>query len=159
MTGVGVSVVFGGDGYGRPTDMTIHPSSLADHLRNMKGLNESAQPAANSGCLYIATGTAGTRVTWGSGPTEERATERCRSGGFVCRQPIGGCVLSAMRPGVLWVGATLRRIAWMFWADSGGGNLVMTGGRYDGTEAIAAAGGGATYLGWAGCGGEYVGRD
>jgi hypothetical protein len=38
-----------GVGYDRPTDIAIHPSSLADHLRNMKGLKESAHQNALAG--------------------------------------------------------------------------------------------------------------
>ena len=38
-----------GVGYDRPTDIAIHPSSLADHLRNMKGLKESAHLNALAG--------------------------------------------------------------------------------------------------------------
>ena len=38
-----------GVGYDRPTDIAIHPSSLADHLRNMKGLKESAHLNALDG--------------------------------------------------------------------------------------------------------------
>lgn len=38
-----------GVGYDRPTDIAIHPSSLADHLRNMKGLKESAHPNVLAG--------------------------------------------------------------------------------------------------------------
>jgi len=38
-----------GVGYDRPTDIAIHPSSLADHLRNMKGLKDSAHPNVLAG--------------------------------------------------------------------------------------------------------------
>jgi integrase len=38
-----------GVGYDRPTDIAVHPSSLADHLRNMKGLKESAHQNALAG--------------------------------------------------------------------------------------------------------------
>jgi hypothetical protein len=37
-----------GVGYDRPTDIAIHPSSLADHLR-MKGLKQSAHQNALAG--------------------------------------------------------------------------------------------------------------
>jgi hypothetical protein len=38
-----------GVGYDRPTDIAIYPSSLADRLRNMKGLKDSAHLTALAG--------------------------------------------------------------------------------------------------------------
>jgi hypothetical protein len=60
--------------------------------RKAGGENCRIVSAANSGCLYITAGSNANRVSWGSGPTGERATKQCRSGGFACRPPIGGCI-------------------------------------------------------------------
>ena len=48
--------------------------------------------AWNSGCLYITTGTSRSRAGWGSGDSIDAALKKCRSYGFSCKKPIGGCV-------------------------------------------------------------------
>jgi hypothetical protein len=52
-----------GVGYDRPTDIAIHPSSLADHLRNMKGLKESMHQNALAGLPDFSRHTVRTAAT------------------------------------------------------------------------------------------------
>jgi Caspase domain/Domain of unknown function (DUF4189) len=57
-------------------------------LKNCKSLGP-----VNSGCLYATTGTKGTRVGWGSGPSNDTAVEQCKSKGVSCDSvAVGGCV-------------------------------------------------------------------
>ncbi|HTV36203.1 MAG TPA: DUF4189 domain-containing protein [Xanthobacteraceae bacterium] len=51
-----------------------------------------AAGAWNYGCIYITTGHTADRAGWASGETADAATKRCRSDGFTCKQPIGGCI-------------------------------------------------------------------
>lgn len=45
-----------------------------------------------SGCRYATTGTRWPSVKWATGRTRSAAYERCRQGGFSCKQPTGGCL-------------------------------------------------------------------
>lgn len=56
------------------------------------GTTCKSEGAWNYGCVYITTGSAVNRAGWASGDTVDAATKRCRSDGFTCKQPIGGCV-------------------------------------------------------------------
>jgi hypothetical protein len=48
--------------------------------------------AWNAGCLYITTGHTANRAGWASGASSGAATKKCRSNGFTCKPPIGGCI-------------------------------------------------------------------
>lgn len=66
--------------------------SALDACRSAGGTTCKATGAWNSGCVYITTGSAARRAGWASGDSAEAALKRCRSDGFTCKQPIGGCV-------------------------------------------------------------------
>jgi hypothetical protein len=67
-------------------------ASALDACRNAGGSGCKAIGAWNNGCLYITTGTSSSRAGWGSGGSIDAALKKCRSYGFSCKQPIGGCV-------------------------------------------------------------------
>jgi hypothetical protein len=67
-------------------------ASALDACRSAGGDGCKPIGAWNSGCLYITTGTSSSRAGWGSGGTIEAALKKCRSYGFSCKKPIGGCV-------------------------------------------------------------------
>jgi len=67
-------------------------SSALDACRNAGGSGCKAIGAWNSGCLYITTGRSSNRAGWGSGGSIDAALKKCRSYGFSCKAPIGGCV-------------------------------------------------------------------
>lgn len=46
---------------------------------------------ANGGCGYVSTGTNATGARWGIGATPDEALSQCQTGGYTCKQPIGGC--------------------------------------------------------------------
>jgi hypothetical protein len=56
------------------------------------GSSCKSKGAWNSGCVYITTGSAVNRAGWASGETADSAVDRCKSDGFTCKKPIGGCV-------------------------------------------------------------------
>ena len=56
------------------------------------GVSCTVKGAWNSGCVYVTTGTRGTKVAWGADSTSSAAYNTCRSQGVDCRTPIGGCV-------------------------------------------------------------------
>jgi len=67
-------------------------SSAVKACREAGGSGCKAIGAWNSGCLYITTGHSSNRAGWGSGGDSETALKKCRSYGFTCKPPIGGCV-------------------------------------------------------------------
>ncbi len=67
-------------------------ASALNACRNAGGSGCKAIGAWNSGCLYITTGRSSNRAGWGSGGSIDAALKKCRSYGFSCKQPIGGCV-------------------------------------------------------------------
>jgi tetratricopeptide (TPR) repeat protein len=48
--------------------------------------------ALSFGCLYITSGRNSRGAGWASGPSTEAAVSKCRSNGYTCKQPIGGCL-------------------------------------------------------------------
>jgi len=66
--------------------------SALDACRNAGGQGCKTIGAWNTGCLYITTGRNSSRVGWGSGGSVEASLKKCRSYGFTCKPPIGGCV-------------------------------------------------------------------
>jgi hypothetical protein len=67
-------------------------ASALDACRSAGGQDCKPIGAWNSGCLYITTGRSSNRAGWGSGGSVDAAMKKCRSYGFTCKQPIGGCV-------------------------------------------------------------------
>jgi tetratricopeptide (TPR) repeat protein len=66
--------------------------SAVQACRDAGGTACKSTGAWNYGCVYITTGHTTNRAGWASGDTTEAALKRCRSNGFTCKQPIGGCV-------------------------------------------------------------------
>jgi tetratricopeptide (TPR) repeat protein len=66
--------------------------SAIEACRGAGGPTCKSTGAWNYGCVYITTGHTTQRAGWASGATVEAALQRCRSSGFTCKQPIGGCV-------------------------------------------------------------------
>ena len=48
--------------------------------------------APSFGCLYITSGRNSRGAGWASGASIEAAVSKCRSNGYTCKQPIGGCL-------------------------------------------------------------------
>lgn len=48
---------------------------------------------SNGGCGYIATGASRTAAAWATGATPQEALNKCRQGGYNCKQPVGGCTV------------------------------------------------------------------
>jgi tetratricopeptide (TPR) repeat protein len=67
-------------------------TSAIDACRGAGGPTCKSTGAWNFGCVYITTGHTTNRAGWASGDSVEAALQRCRSNGFTCKQPIGGCV-------------------------------------------------------------------
>ncbi|HLH89343.1 MAG TPA: DUF4189 domain-containing protein [Xanthobacteraceae bacterium] len=67
-------------------------ASALDACRSAGGQGCKPIGAWNNGCLYITTGTSSNRAGWGSGGSIEAALKKCRSYGFTCKKPIGGCI-------------------------------------------------------------------
>ncbi len=44
-----------------------------------------------TGCGYIAIGSRGSRLQYGTGESPAAAVDECRKGGFTCQAPVGGC--------------------------------------------------------------------
>jgi hypothetical protein len=56
------------------------------------GENCKAVGAWNEGCVYIVVGSSTRGAGWSSSATIEETTKKCRSNGYSCKTPIGGCV-------------------------------------------------------------------
>lgn len=67
-------------------------SSAVEACRNAGGTTCKSTGAWNYGCVYITTGHTTNRAGWASGDSSDAASRRCRSNGFTCKEPIGGCV-------------------------------------------------------------------
>ncbi len=67
-------------------------SSAVQACSDAGGTTCKSTGAWNYGCVYITTGHTTNRAGWASGDTVDAALRRCRSNGFTCKQPIGGCV-------------------------------------------------------------------
>jgi hypothetical protein len=67
-------------------------ASAIEACKKAGGSGCKAIGAWNAGCLYITTGHTTSRAGWASGASSDAATKKCRSDGFTCKTPIGGCV-------------------------------------------------------------------
>ncbi len=67
-------------------------ASAIEACQKAGGQGCKAIGAWNAGCLYITTGHTTNRAGWASGASSDAATKKCRSDGFTCKPPIGGCV-------------------------------------------------------------------
>jgi hypothetical protein len=56
------------------------------------GDNCKAVGAWDEGCVYITVGSRSRGAGWSSASTVEETTRKCRSNGYTCKAPIGGCV-------------------------------------------------------------------
>lgn len=75
----------------RQTEVDARQSAV-DACKGAGGPACKATGAWNYGCVYITTGSTTNRAGWASGDSIEAALKKCRSNGFKCKQPIGGCV-------------------------------------------------------------------
>jgi Domain of unknown function (DUF4189) len=64
----------------------------AERACRQSGDNCKAVGAWDSGCVYIAVGSSQRGAGWSSASTIDEATRKCRSNGYACKTPIGGCV-------------------------------------------------------------------
>lgn len=75
----------------RPSETEARQSAV-DACKSAGGRDCKSTGAWNYGCVYITTGSATNRAGWASGDSIDAATKKCRSNGFSCKEPIGGCV-------------------------------------------------------------------
>ncbi len=64
----------------------------AESFCRQSGRNCKAVGAWTSGCVYIVVGSNRGGAGWSSAATTDEAMRKCRSNGYSCKAPIGGCV-------------------------------------------------------------------
>ncbi|MCG6207969.1 DUF1036 domain-containing protein [Rhodopseudomonas sp. HC1] len=52
----------------------------------------SKRNVASAGCMFMTSGNSRRGLIWQTGPDREELFESCRSSGYKCKDPIGGCI-------------------------------------------------------------------
>jgi tetratricopeptide (TPR) repeat protein len=86
----GKTKVAAGYGTGPTSDEAARDATA--RCQRAGGTNCKVLGPYNSGCFYVTVGSNRRGVSWGSGATQERASEGCSRGGYTCKTPSGGCV-------------------------------------------------------------------